>query len=212
MFLLTPNEVEIIRIQHPTKDKKVPILSYDDKTFRLLSVFSAQQESEAHAAWRELTENEGKMCVLLEERSRYSVWRQVRLDKEMLQPIAPATYIKACVLMLQAMCSDVEQLLGSRQANSFGAAIEANALRQIEAAGGIAHILRLDPLTDILPSWEEDDLSALLLEMHRLGAKFFGRSQFVSRTLAALDDLNPNDKTMFLHWLGLSLLSNLWLA
>ena len=148
-------------------------MSYDDKTFRLLSVFSAQQESEAHAAWRELTENEGKMCVLLEERSRYSVWRQVRLDKEMLQPIAPATYIKACVLMLQAMCSDVEQLLGSRQANSFGAAIEANALRQIEAAGGIAHILRLDPLTDILPSWEEDDLSALLLEMHRLGAKFF---------------------------------------
>ncbi len=212
MFLLTPEDVEITSIQHPKRDKKVPILAYDDKTFRLLSVFSAEQEAEAHAAWRHLTENEGKMCVLLEERFRYSVWRQVRLDKGLLQPIAPLAYSKACVIMIQALYGDAEQLLGSKQAKSFGTALEVNAAKQVAAAGGLGGILRLDPLTDVMPRWEEDDLSALLLELHRLGTKFFGRSKFVGRTLAALDDLAPNDKAVFLNWLGLSLLRNLWLA
>jgi hypothetical protein len=211
MFLLTPEDVEITSIQHPKKDKKVPILSYDDKTFRLLSVFSAEQEAEAHASWRNLTENEGKMCVLLEERFRYSVWRQVRLDKGLLQPTAPVAYSKACVVMIQVLYADAEQLLGAKQAKSFGTALEVNAAKQVAIAGGLGGILRLDPCSDVMPSWEEDDLSALLLELHRLGTKFFGRSKFTGRTLAALDDLAANDKAVFLNWLGLSLLRNLWL-
>jgi hypothetical protein len=212
MFLLTPEDVEITSIQHPKKAKKVPILSYDDKTFRLLSVFSADQEAEAHASWRNLTENEGKMCVLLEERFRYSVWRQVRLDMGLLQPIAPLAYSKACVVMIQSLYGDAEQILGSKQAKSFGTALEVNAAKQVAAAGGLGGILRLDPLADVMPKWEEDDLSALLLELHRLGTKFFGRSKFIGRTLAALDDLPNNDKAVFLNWLGLSLLRNLWLT
>ena len=212
MFLLTPEDVEITSIQHPKKDKKVPILSYENKSFRLLSVFNAHQQAEAHASWRDLTENEGKLCVLLEERFRYSIWRQVRIDVGLLRPVAPLAYAKACVVMIQALYSDAEQLLGSRQAKNFGVAIEVNAAKQIEAAGGLGGVLRLDPLADVLPRWEEDDLSALLLELHRLGAKFFGRYQFVGRTLGALDELAPNDKAVFLNWLEISLLGNLWLA
>ena len=77
MFVLTPEDVEVISVQHPKRDKRVPILRYADKNFRLVSVFSAEQQSEAHASWRNLTDNENKACVLLEEPFRYSVWSQV---------------------------------------------------------------------------------------------------------------------------------------
>lgn len=210
MFLLTPEDVEITSIQHPKKAKKVPILSYQDKTFRLLSVYKANQHAEAQAYWRDLTENEGKACVLLEEPSRYSVWRQVRININLLQPVAPVAYTKACVLIIQALYSDIEQILGSKQAKKFGMTLEVNAKGPMTAAGGLGALLRLNPLKEVLPNWEEDDLSALLLELHRLGSRFFGRTQFVPRTLGALDELSGNDKAVFLNWLGLSLLGHLW--
>lgn len=212
MFLLTPEDVAITSIQHPKKTKRVPILSYQEKTFRLLKVFGAHQHAEAHASWRDLTENEGKACVLLEEPYRYSVWRQVRLDRGLLQAVAPVAYSKACVLLIQSLFGDIEQLLGSKRAKNFGTALEVNVAKQMAIAGGLVAVLRLDPLSEVLPRWEEDDLSALLLELHRLGAKFLGRAQFTKRTLLALDALPDNDKALFLNWLQLSLLSNLWLS
>jgi hypothetical protein len=211
MFLLTPEDVAITSIQHPKKTKRVPILSYEDKTFRLLKVFGAHQHAEAHASWRELTDKEGKACVLLEEPHRYSVWRQVRIDQGLLQAVAPAAYVKACVLLIQSLFGDIEQLLGAKQVKNFGTALEVNVAKQMATAGGLGAVLRLNPLAEMLPRWEENDLSALLLELHRLGTKFLGRSQFAKRTLLALDVLPDNDKAVFLNWLQLSLLSNLWL-
>ncbi|MEL7354780.1 MAG: Npun_F0813 family protein [Cyanobacteria bacterium P01_A01_bin.116] len=211
MFLLTPEDVEITSIQHPKREKKVPILCYQDKTFRLLSVFGSHQHAEAHASWKDLTENEGRPCVLLEESCRYSVWRQVRINMGLLQPVAPAAYAKACVLLVQALYGDVEQILGAKQAKNFGTALEVNAAVPVKNAGGLGALLRTNPLTEVPPRWEEDELSALLLELHRLGAKFFGRTKFVERTLAALDELSGNDKAVFLNWLGLSLLGHLWM-
>ncbi|MEO0768647.1 MAG: Npun_F0813 family protein [Cyanobacteria bacterium J06649_4] len=212
MFLLTPADVEITSIQHPKQPKKVPILSYQNRHFRLLNVFGANQSEEAHAAWRDLTDNEGKACVLLEEPHRFSLWRLVRIDKGLLNPVAPVAYSKACVLLIQALYGDVEQLLGGKQAKKFGAALEISAPTQVQEAGGFGALLRLNPLMEGLPRWEENDLTALLLELHRLGTKFFGRSQFSARTLSALDVLPGSDKTVFLTWLELSLLGNLWLA
>lgn len=212
MFLLTPEDVEINSIQHPKQAKKVPILSYQDKTFRLLKVFSAYQYTEAHASWRDLTDCKGQACVLLEEFHRYSIWRQVQVDAGLLRSAAPAAYIKACILLIQSLYSDVEQLLGSHQAKNFGAGLERGATRQIGAIGGLGAVLRIDPLSELLPQWKEDDISALLIELHRFGVKFFGRSKFTDRTLLALDDLSGNDKAVFLNWLKLSLLSNLWLG
>lgn len=212
MFLLTPEDVEITSVQHPKRPKKVPILSYGERTFRLLSVYGTHQDKEAHAAWRDLADNQGKACVLLEEKHRFSLWRHVRIDKGLLNPVMPAAYSKACVLLIQAMYGDVEQLLGQKQAKKFGAAIEMNAATQIMTAGGFGAVLRINPLMETLPPWEESDLSAVLLELHRLGCKFFGRTKFVPRTLAALDVLPSDDKAVFLTWLQLSLLGNLWLS
>lgn len=212
MFLLTPSDVEIIQVQHPKKAKKIPILSYHDKTFRLLSVFDAQQEAAARSAWQDLTENKGKLGVLLEEPKRYSIWQQVNIDTNLLKPVVPAAYGKACVLMVQALYGDVEQLLGSKQAKTFGTALASNAAPQIQGAGGLGNLLRLNPLTEVLPSWEEQELNALLLELHSLGSKFFGRAKFTERTLQSLDDLTPDDKGIFLQWLRVSSLNKLWLT
>lgn len=86
MFILKRQDVEISSIQHPQKDQQVPILQYQGQTFRLISVFSAAQEEEARAFWRDLTDNRGKACVLLEEPERYSVWGKVRLEQLQSEP------------------------------------------------------------------------------------------------------------------------------
>ncbi|PZO53827.1 MAG: hypothetical protein DCF15_12430 [Phormidesmis priestleyi] len=211
MFLLTPEDIEITQVQHPKKASKVPILSYQGQTFRLLSIFSAQRQTEAQAAWRQMAEGEGKLCVLLEEPFRYSLWRQVRIDMGRLHPVAPVAYAQACVLLAQSLYRDVEQLLGAQQAKKFGAALEISLAQELSSMGGLGGLLRVNPLSEKLPQWAEDDLRALLLHLHRLAAQFFGRNRFVSRALLSLDDLPEDDKAMFLSWVRLSLLGHLWL-
>ena len=169
------------------------------------------QSEEAHKAWRELTDNQGKASVLLEEAHRYSVWVLVNIDKKLLEATTPIAYSKACVLMIQSMYGDVEQLLGANQAKKFGAALDVNVQKQVREVGGLGVLLRVNPLVEAPPTWEEDDLCALLLAMHRLGCKFFGRSKFVRRTLGALNALPSDDKAMFMSWLRMSLLAELWL-
>jgi len=212
MFLLTPGDVEIIQVRHPKRDQKVPILSYEEQAFRLLGVFAAQQEADARSAWQNLTENEGKVCVLLEEPARYSVWQQVKIDMNLLRPVVPAAYAKSCVLMIQALYGDVNQLLGSKQAKNFGAMLTQSAATQMQSAGGLGNLLRLNPLIEVLPSWEEPDLTQLLLALHRSGAQLFGRAKFTERTIQSLDELTPDDKSTFLTWLSSSSLHQLWLA
>ena len=211
MFMLTPEDVEISSVQHPKKPKKVPILSYQDKTFCLVSLFHVHQRQAAQASLRNLTDNEGKSCVLLEEPHRFSLWRHVRIDKDWLNPVLPIAYVKSCLLLLQALYGDVDQILGRKRAKAFGAALAIDAQQPLQAIGGLEAALRVNPLIETLPVWGEDDLCMLLLMLHRLGAQFFGRSHFTSRTLSALDSLPGNDKAVFLTWLQMSLLGNLWL-
>ena len=212
MFLLTPNDVEITRVLHPKLGKKVPILSYGDKTYRLVKVFPAREEAIARATWQDLTENQDKVCVLLEEPSRYSVWQRVKIDLNKLRPSTQTAYIKAAVLMIQALYGDIGQLLGAKQAKNFGVALSQNAAAQVQTAGGMGSLLRLDPLAEVLPSWEEQDLNKLLLELHNQGIKSFGRAKFTQRTLRSLNDLSPEDKDAFLTWLSASFLKSLWIA
>ncbi len=212
MFVLTLEDVQISSIQHPKRPKRVPVLSYQERTFCLLSVFQAHQQEEAQASLRDLTDNEGKVCVLLEEAHRFSLWRHIRIDRELLNPVLPIAYVKSCLLLIQALYGDVEQILGQKQAKAFGAALSMNAQKPLQTMGGLGAVLKANPLIEAVPVWGEDDLCVLLLALHRLGTQFFGRSHFALRTLSALDILPGNDKAVFLNWLRLSLLGNLWLA
>lgn len=60
MFILKRQDVEITSIQHPKSGQPVPVLNYQGQTFRLISVFNANQAEEARSFWRDLTDNRGK--------------------------------------------------------------------------------------------------------------------------------------------------------
>jgi phosphate transport system substrate-binding protein len=81
MFIVTPEDVEIVNIQHPKdKDRQVPILHYGGHKFYLADVFG-DNRNRAVTFSRHLTENMGKLCVLLEEPHCFSVWDEVKEDQ-----------------------------------------------------------------------------------------------------------------------------------
>lgn len=221
MFILKRQDVEISSVQHPKRDQQIPILTYQGQTFRLISVFNASQEEEAKAFWRDLTDNQGKACVLLEEPERYSVWGKIRLeqlahdgDGGASSTLSPA-YVKACLLMLQSIYIDVEDLLGNRQAGLFQKDIT-EVLKQwrfpqAESPDAVKYLLTIDPLNAAqLPPWQEHHLNTLLQELHRLGKAYFGNATFVERAIDALQDLSGNDRSQFQTWLNRSPLGKLW--
>ena len=221
MFILKRADVEISSIQHPKKDQKIPILTYQGQTFRLLSVFQANQEEEARAFWRELTDNQGKACVLLEEPERYSVWGKVRLESltHEMPPLSEgdftSTFVQASLLMVQSLYMDIEDLLGAKQAAAFqkdlGDILRKGRFPQTESPNTVRDLLAVDPLNSLqIPGWKEQHLTTLLQELHRLGKAYFGKSPFVSRALDTLQDMGEVDRKQFLAWMHRSPLGQLW--
>lgn len=221
MFILKRQDVEISSVQHPKRDQQIPILTYQGQTFRLISVFNASQEEEAKAFWRDLTDNQGKACVLLEEPERYSVWGKIRLEQLANEAdgaaggaVAPA-YIKACLLMLQSVYIDVEEFLGNRQAGLFQKDLmdvfKQWRFPQAESSDAVKYLLTVDPLSAAqLPPWQEHHLNTLLQELHRVGKAYFGNATFVERAMDALQDLPGGDRAQFVEWLNRSPLGKLW--
>jgi hypothetical protein len=221
MFILKRQDVEISTIQHPKKDQQIPVLHYQGQTFRLISVFNAAQEEDAKAFWRDLTDNRGKACVLLEEPDRYSVWGKVRLeqlagesDTHMGADETSPAFIQACLLLLQAVYLDIEDLLGARQLGLFQKEITAVFQQwrfpQTESPDAINKLLTADPLGSPTPSWQEHHLNTLLQELYRIGKGHFGNANFTGRVLDALQDMPTNDRNQFLSWLKQSPVGKVW--
>jgi hypothetical protein len=220
MFILKRQDVEISTIQHPKRDQQVPILTYQGQTFRLLSAFTASQEEDAKAFWRDLTDNQGKACVLLEEPDRFSVWGKVRLDQLANEAdagggsVAPA-YVRGCILMLQAVYFDIEDLLGNRQAGVFQKDISEVFKQwkfpQTDTPDAVKYLLTVDPLNAAnLPPWQEHHLNTLLQELHRIGKSYFGNTSFAERAVDAVQDLPDAERSQFSSWLGQTPLGKLW--
>lgn len=222
MFILKRQDVDIKTMHHPQKDQQIPILSYQGQTFRLLSVFTAAQEDDARALWRDLTDNRGKACVLLEEPERFSIWGKIRLDQfdhdigdDTGTPPAEATYIKACLLMVQVLYMDAEDLLGAKQARQFegdmGKIFTAWKFPQSTSPDAIKTLLTVDPLAmSPLPPWQDHHLHRLLEEMHRMGKDYFGNANFTNRALEAIEDLSTAEQNRFRQWLQQSPAGKIW--
>jgi len=221
MFILKRQDVEISSVQHPKRDQQIPILTYQGQTFRLISVFNASQEEEAKSFWRDLTDNQGKACVLLEEPERFSVWGKIRLDQLEHDGDAtagnalPPAYLRASLLMLQGVYIDIEDLLGGRQASLFQKDItevfKQWRFPQAETPDAVKNLLSIDPLNVAqLPPWQEHHLNTLLQELHRLGKAYFGNTSFVERANDILNDLSDSDHAQFQTWLNRSPLGKLW--
>ena len=218
MFILKRQDVEISSIQHPKREQQIPILTYQGQTFRLISVFGARQAEEAKAFWRDLTDNRGKVCVLLEEPDRYSVWGKVRLEQlgtESGSDFKVVPYTQACLLLLQTVYIDVEDLLGARQAGLFQKEI-ANIFRQwhfpqADSPQAVNNLLTFDPLTTLqIPPWEEHHIVTLLQELHRLGKEYFGNTNFAEGISDILQDMPATEQAHFIEWLQSSPLGKLW--
>ncbi|MBW4465843.1 MAG: hypothetical protein KME07_10455 [Pegethrix bostrychoides GSE-TBD4-15B] len=220
MFILKRQDVEIYSIQHPKKDQQVPVLRYQTQNFRLISVFSAAQEEEAKALWRDLTDNRGKACVLLEEPERYSVWGKIRLEQleESVAPTAgelPACSVQASLLLLQAVYLDIEDMLGARQVAAFRKelfeAFRQHQLPQANLPEAIEQLLVVNPLALVqVPNWQEHQLQGLLQALHRIGKQHFGNANFVERAMESLQELPHQDREAFLKWLKRSQLAERW--
>lgn len=213
MFILKRQDVEITSIQHPKRDQQIPILNYQGQTFRLINVFNAQQAEEARAFWRDLTDNRGKACVLLEETDRYSVWGKVRLEQlaseegggDALSPL----FTQGCLLLLQAVYFDVEDLLGNRQAKSFQKDIakvfKQGKFPQADSPDAVKTLLTVDPLSSLqVPPWQDNHLNMLLEELYRLGKDYFGNTSFAEGINEILEDMPSSDRSQFLGWLNQS--------
>jgi hypothetical protein len=224
MFILKRQDVEISTIQHPKKDQQIPILQYQGQAFRLISVFSAAQEEDAKAFWRDLTDNRGKACVLLEEPDRYSVWGKVRLDQLTADGggeesgdngVSSPSFVQACLLLLQAVYLDIEDLLGAKQAGSFEKDItqvfQQGDFPQTETPDAITQLLTVDPLASLqLPPWQEQHLTMLLQELYRIAKQHFGNASFTGRVMDALQDMPSGDRKEFVSWLNQSSLGQIW--
>ncbi len=224
MFILKRQDVDIKTMQHPSKDQQIPVLSYQGQTFRLLSVFTAAQEEDARALWRDLTDNRGKACVLLEEPDRFSIWGKIRLAQQAdtngkagaLRPPAKETYIKACLLLVQVLYMDVEDLLGPKQARQFENDINGVFTEwqfpKTSSPQAVKALLTVDPLAmPQLPPWEEHHLHRLLEETHRIGKDYFGNADFAARALESLEDLPGAEQREFRTWLQQSPTGKVWL-
>ncbi|MBO9998984.1 MAG: hypothetical protein J7641_08260 [Cyanobacteria bacterium SID2] len=221
MFILKRQDVEITGIQHPKTGQQVPVLKYQGQTFRLISVFNANQAEEARAFWRDLTDNRGKACVLLEEPDRYSVWGKVRLEQIGEDPAASGAaavpfFTQASLLLLQAVYFDIEDLLGNRQAGAFEKEIakvfQQWKFPQATSPQEILDLLERDPLegSQQVPPWQEHHLNTLLQELYRLGKEYFGNPNFVERAIDALQDLPDGEREQFIDWMNQSPLGQMW--
>jgi len=218
MFILKRQDVEISSIQHPKKDQQVSILSYQGQTFRLISVFKASQEEEARALWRELTDNRGKACVLLEEPERFSVWGKIRLEQlgsDTGGHRKTGILIQASILLLQGVSIDIEEFLGARQAALFEKDIaEVLKLKQFPQASSleaVKYLVSTNPLpTAKIPDWQENHVVILLQELHRLGKAYFGNANFTKQVIYKLEDMPEAERSLFISWLNQSPLGKLW--
>ncbi|KST62947.1 Npun_F0813 family protein [Mastigocoleus testarum] len=218
MFILKREDVEISTVLHPKRDQQVPILYYQEQTFRLIKVFPASQEEEAKSLWRELTDNRGKACVLLEEIERYSIWGKVRIenlgnDSEERQNIA--VLVQGSILLLQAIYLDIEEFLGSKQASLFEKDIAAffgeHKFPQVTAPQGVKLLLNFDPFQTVqVPIWQETHIVTFLQELHRLGKSYFGNTNFAHPVAEKLQDMPQEERSQFTQWLNESSLKKLW--
>lgn len=218
MFILKRQDVEIFNIKHPTLDQLIPIINYQRQTFRLLQVFPLNQASEALAVWRDLTDNKRKACILLEEPDKYTLWGKIKPEQlninNKLGDRSAKSLVKGSLLLLQAVYTDIEDLLGAKQAKLFQKDFK-EFLDKVDltekSPEAVNYLLAIDPLTaEQLPVWQEAQLLNFLQEIHRLGKRYFGDGNFTNSALDSLADMTENEQSGFIQWLNQSSLGKLW--
>jgi len=221
MFILKRQDVEISNVQNPqNRTQQIAILQYQGQTFRLLNMFADNRE-EALALWRDLTDNKGKACVLLDEPEarRFSVWGKVKMDQleasTIIDQIVERSLVQGCLLLLQSIYIEIEDFLGNRQAALFKQDIlkvmQKGKFPQVANADALEQLLKLDPLSSMqIPSWDDNKLQILLGELYQLAQSYFGNTGFLESARESLNEMPTNDRNKVLDWLKVTPKGKLW--
>ncbi|MBD1866072.1 hypothetical protein H6F88_27935 [Oculatella sp. FACHB-28] len=208
-------DIQIASAWDPTRNKRIPILHHQDQTFRLLNVFPKSQSKEVSFIWWNLTDNLGKTCLLLKGSKSHSIWEKVHLDELIDDASLPwntadaanSTFVKATLLLLQAVYAEVDYFFGTRHAELFEKdvtkVIQQENFPQSDSRDLVRQLLKVDPLIAAhLVVWQERHLTILLQKVYELALEFFSNDTFTARVFSALEDLPTKERVMFTVWLA----------
>lgn len=212
ILVLKRQDVELSRVLEPESSRVVMILLYGGQTFRLMSQFSAAQKDKAKALCESLAESRGQRCVLLDQVHTYSVWLEISRDRQStpsptstpIPPTAEISLTQACILIVQAIAQDIEDLMGTSQKMAFQEDVT-KLLKQCLIPGSqspeaINPLLILNPLSATqLPHWQQKDIENLFPRLGRLGKKYYGSTTFVERAVDALKALPVYTNPRFMY-------------
>jgi hypothetical protein len=223
MFILQRRDVEIINLPNPQDlQKQIKILHYQSKTFRLVKIFD-QNRAEALTYLRRLADDHGIIGILLEEPQRLSVWSIVNLDRQQMEDSDESRHdlplIQGCLVLLQAIYTQIESKLGSKRADTFQQdlqkALQKGRFPKLEAVDAIDKLLKLNP-TEIanFPLWDDSHFQTLLGELHRLALATFGNpgatDQAITIAMQGLAVLPNHTAANFVKWLRSNPKGKLW--
>lgn len=209
VLVLKRSDVELSRVRDSDDGRLVMILSYQGRTFRLMNQFSAAQKDKAKTLAESLVETRGQSVVLLNQEPTYSVWLEVQSDRSAATQ-TPArvasedSYTQACLLIVQAIADDIEDLMGASQKRTFQEEMtkifKQCLLPGAESPGAINPLLTVDPLIATgLPIWRQKELEILFPRVGRLSKKYFGNTTFVERAVETLKELPIYTNPRFMY-------------
>lgn len=217
MFILQRQDVEIASMQHPSQNQKVPVLRYGGQSFRLLKTFDSTLADEALALWRDLVDQRGKVCILLQEPSRHSVWGLFRPEETTAdsKPSRSVFPVEAGLQVILSTHLDIEDCLGSRQAKSFvqdmSKVLQQKQVPKMDEPNSMENLLARDPgLMRSVNAWRDRHWDIVLGELHALAKKYLGNTGFVARAMDAVLELPEAERVPFLSWVKQSSVKQLW--
>jgi hypothetical protein len=199
MFIVNIQDVRISNIP----DAKNPhqqalILSYLNRQYTLVQVFSNSQWTPARRLWRHLDEQR-KVCLIVKDSQQYLVWvEKIDPPDARLEPV-----FRAQLCLIDGLWAEIRELLGRSQAAAFGTEI-LDSIPRIKSIKDLLATIALatQPDQSIEPYiLSKKQLFILHQEIHRLGCKYLGKN-YLAEIIGDLEQgLQPQLKRELQAWL-----------
>jgi hypothetical protein len=194
-------------------------LSYQDSIFRLIGQFNSREKERAKNLAESLVESRRQRCIILEQGPIYSVWLEVSSEQSAVKTSQEVTSEKnipttsttanisqtqACLLIIQTIADDIDDLMGTSQKRSFQEDLtkifKQCLLPGAETSQIINPLLIVNPFTATkLPIWGQKEIDLLFPRLGQLGKKYFSSTTFVERTVNILQDLPVYSNPKFMY-------------
>jgi hypothetical protein len=115
--------------------------------------------------------------------------------------------VKTCLLILQTIYLEIEDLFGSRQSNLFKQDILKILLKgqfpQVDGMDKLERLLLAKDLANLrMPTWDDRQIQILLQELYKISKSYFGNTLFLNAASNAIEELPPDELAKFRTWLS----------